>query len=128
MVEHQLPKLRTRVRFPSSALSKKSPGHRTSTVDLRCSASEINTGPGPLAHRSGHASRTIVAVVGALPVLVNELGQAASDPLIGVTRGPLVDQRGPHIVVTHPGHEVLGGHARLGRGGLTSVDTRGEEV
>ena len=33
MVEHQLPKLRTRVRFPSSAPYTKAPGHGVSTVD-----------------------------------------------------------------------------------------------
>ena len=53
MVEHQLPKLRTRVRFPSSALASEAPGHSMSTVDWGYRVSASNT--------PGRASRVPLA-------------------------------------------------------------------
>jgi streptomycin 6-kinase len=60
-------------------------------------------------------------VVGALPVLVDQLGQPVRDPLVGVARRTLVDQRRPHVVVTHARHQVLGRRARLRRPDVPGV-------
>ncbi|WP_186382314.1 hypothetical protein [Amycolatopsis rhizosphaerae] len=53
-------------------------------------------------------------------MLVDELGEPFGDALIGVTRRSLVDQRGPHVVVPYPGHEVLG-RGRKDVPGVTQV-------
>jgi len=63
----------------------------------------------PLARRDQDARSTLIGVVlrsRALGVLVEESFQRIRDLAVGLLRRVLVDQDGPHTVVTHPGHEV----------------------
>jgi hypothetical protein len=109
-----VPKLNTRIRFPSSA-----PPQKAQVRDriLRRWAFVVSgrVAPPAIHVRSAHryqCSRCTVFIVrpGAV-VLVDEPAQPLGDPPVRITRGVLLDQRGPHVVVPHPCHQVLGRRA-----------------
>jgi hypothetical protein len=58
-------------------------------------------------------STALLLAVGCLAVGFDTSAQCVDDALVGVTRGVLVDQRGPVPVVPHPGLEVGEARARL---------------
>ena len=96
MAVHQLPKLRMRVRFPSSA-PRSTPGQRSQR-------------PGALGH---HQVGTHAGPTDALTLMLSPDAPAAQpfverrrDGRVRGTAAVLVDQRRGRGVVPHPGHEV----------------------
>ena len=104
MVEHQLPKLTVRVRFPSSAPIQKARSEAVSEAwPFVVSRAEQTVVPLGGHERPG---RTAVVLVVLALLVVDVRVDRVGDGLVRAPRLVLVDHGGPLGVVAHPGHEV----------------------
>ena len=78
MVEHQLPKLRTRVRFPSSAQTDEGPGQELDPLRLGLRRSWINSG-GSTTSRQHRPQQPLAITDSETPGAVDESGSSTSD-------------------------------------------------